>query len=118
MIVLLFQQPVFTYCGHTQQFFIEHCGCPEVGKSSCPHCQEAPPADPCDKCSEKIQLEVDDLIWSDFTPDPPRFSEDVMEPDRAEICGAMSATLTTTAPSRPPPLPGVPRFLLHSVFRL
>ena len=117
--LLLFQQPAFAYCAHTNQFFINDCGCETQFESRCPHCQKEQPADPCDDCAEKIQLDVDDLVWFDLVIDAPNLiCSHVVDGADAPI-NFYSASEFAVSPIRPPPPPrGVSLFLLHSVFRL
>lgn len=119
MALLLFQQPVFAYCGHTHQFFINDCGCEKQVESGCPHCLKDQPSDPCDDCSEKIQLDVDELVWFDLTVEAPAM---ICSPVVDGTSGSLvfpSASEGCVTPIRPPPPPrSLSLFLLHSVFRL
>ncbi|MFT6862820.1 MAG: hypothetical protein ACJAVK_001380 [Akkermansiaceae bacterium] len=119
LALLLFQQPAFAYCGHTHQFFMNDCGCEELIESRCPHCQKEQPAVPCDDCSEKIQLDVDDLVWFDLALNAPTIVFSPVVDGAAEPIDFNSATEFRVSPIRPPPPPqGASLFLLHSVFRL
>ena len=117
--LLLFQQPVFAYCGHTQQFFISDWGCEKQVESRCPHCQKEQPTDPCDDCSKKIQIDVDDLVWLELNVNIPVMVCNPVIDGIAESLSFQSATELVVSPIRPPPPPpSVSLFLLHSVFRL
>jgi len=117
--LLLLQQPVFAYCAHSNQFFVNDCGCEEQAKTRCSHCQEEQPVQPCDDCSEKIQLDVDELVWFDLTVDAPSLVCSPMVDEASEPINFHAATEFVTSPIRPPPPPpGLSLFLLHSVFRL
>ena len=119
IVLLLFQQPTFAYCEHTDQFFISDCGCEKQVESQCPHCQKEKPADPCDDCSEKIQLDVDDLVWFDLAIDAPNMVCSPVVDGAADPINFYSTTEFCVFPIRPPPPPrGISLFLLYSVFRL
>ena len=117
--LLLFQQPAFAYCAHTDQFFINDCGCEQQVESQCSHCEEEVPPGPCDDCSEKIQLDVDDMVWFDLAIDTPNMAcPPVVDGDAAPMSFHATSEFSVS-PIRPPPPPrGVSIFLLHSVFRL
>lgn len=115
--LLLFQQPVFAYCAHTNQFFINDCGCGKQVESKCPYCQQEEPSAPCDDCSEKIQVEVDDLIWFDLIVETSTAVSLALVDGAAEPIRFCSAAELKVSCIRPPPI-GVSLFLLHSVFRL
>jgi hypothetical protein len=118
-VLVLLQQPVLAYCPHTNQFFISECGCAEKTAAACPHCQEEQPADPCDKCSDKIQLDVDDLVWFDLALNAPTEIPSPLTDGESDPVTFSPATDFSVAPIRPPPPPpGVALFLLNSVFRL
>lgn len=119
MTLLLFQQPVFAYCAHSEQFFLNDCGCTKPVGISCPHCRQDQPEQPCDDCSEKIQLEVDDLLWSDLTLNPPGTLDPAISEEADEVLpfgGSGIAEATSVHP--PPPPRTIPLFLLHLAFRL
>lgn len=119
MALVFFQQPALAYCTHTDQFFVSNCGCEEQVQSQCSHCQEEKPSDPCDDCSEKIQLDVDDLVWFDLSIQAPAFVSSPVVDGEVEAINFPTAIEFSPSPIRPPPPPGgVPLFLLHSVFRL
>jgi len=117
--LLLFQQPAFAYCAHTDQFFINDCGCEQQVQSQCPHCQKEKPSDPCDDCSEKIQLDVEDLVWFDLAIDPPNMvCASIVDGTADPIIFHASSELAVSPTRPPPPLQEVSLFLLYSVFRL
>lgn len=119
MALVLFQQPALAYCTHTDQFFVSDCGCEEQVQSLCSHCQEEIPSEPCDDCSEKIQLDVDDLVWFDLSIQAPAFVCSPAVDGEVEAIKFSSTTEFSPSPIRPPPPPGgVSLFILHSVFRL
>ncbi|MFT6242882.1 MAG: hypothetical protein ACJAQT_004994 [Akkermansiaceae bacterium] len=119
MVLVLLQQPVLAYCAHTDQFFINHCGCEKFIENACPHCQEEQPADPCDECSEKIQLDTDDLVWFDLSLNSLSKTAFPIREGQAKPITFLPATEIAVAPIRPPPPPSsVPVFLMNSVFRL
>jgi hypothetical protein len=117
LALLLFQQPAFAYCAHTNQFFISDCGCEKEVESKCPLCQKEQPSDPCNDCSEKIQLDVDDLVWFDLTVEAPTMVCFPIFDGAAESVDFHSATEFTVSSIRPPPR-NVSLFLFYSVFRL
>lgn len=118
-ILVLFQQPALAYCAHAGQFFISDCGCDQPEEVLCSHCLDEQLANPCDECSEKIKLDVDELIWVDLALDSPtEISADLIDGWNDPITFSR-ATNFSVAPIRPPPSPrGVALFLLNSVFRL
>jgi hypothetical protein len=117
--LLLFQQPAFAYCAHTDQFFISECGCEEQVESQCSHCQKEKPAEPCDDCSEKIQLEVDDLVWFDLAIDSPKIVCSSIVDGAADPINFRASSELAVSPTRPPPPPReASLLLLYSVFRL
>jgi hypothetical protein len=117
--LLLFQQPVFAYCAHTNQLFIDDCGCEDQVESQCSHCQQEQPADPCDDCSEKIQLDVDDLVWFDLAIDSPKIVCSSIVDGPAESIDFLASSVFAVSPTRPPPPPPeASLLLLYSVFRL
>ena len=118
VILLLFQQPAFAYCAHSEQFFLNDCGCPEPVETSCPHCHQDEPAEPCDDCSEKIQLDLDELLWSDLAIDSPPFPDHFVAEEVDDTIRSGSSALAKAATIRPPPPPALSLYLLHSVFRL
>lgn len=119
MVLVLFQQPALAYCGHSDQFFITDCGCQEPVETGCPHCREEKPVEPCDDCSEKIALDVDELIWFELSPDRAEFVSVPFSEPAPDHDPFFSESDLTIAPIRPPPpLSGVSLFLLFSVFRL
>ena len=119
MALVLFPQPGLAYCTHTDQFFLSDCGCEELPTDVCPHCQQEQTSKPCDDCSERIQLDIDDLIWSNLV-----FGPDLKICCPAEVIGVEWVIVSpgydlSAGPIRPPPLPrGIPVFLLNSVFRI
>ena len=119
MVLLLLQQPVLAYCTHTDQFFINDCGCGKIVENACPYCQEEQPADPCDECSEKIQLDTDNLVWFDISLNSPSETTCPISEGQAKPITFLPATELSVAPMWPPPPPrSVPVFLMNSVFRL
>lgn len=117
--LLLFQQPVFAYCAHTDQFFIDDCGCEQEVETQCNHCQKKEPVEPCDDCSEKIQLDVDDLVWFDLVIDHPKIVCSSIVYDASESIDFIASSEFAVSPTRPPPPPReASLLLLHSVFRL
>ena len=119
VVLVLLKQPAFAYCGHTEHFFISECGCEEeAAENVCPHCVQEEVPKPCDDCSEKIQVDVDDLVWSDIG------MTSIVECSSAILDGVAKSldfkvtSMVTVAPVRPPPPPGPSLFLLNSVFRL
>jgi len=120
VVLVLLKQPAFAYCGHTEHFFISDCGCEEeVVESVCPRCQKEEAPKPCGDCSEKIQVDVDDLVWSDIGMTPLiECSWAILDGDARPVVFEV-ASLVVVAPARPPPSPSGPSlFLLNSVFRL
>ncbi|MEN8693183.1 MAG: hypothetical protein ACN4GG_07620 [Akkermansiaceae bacterium] len=118
-VFVVFQQPIFAYCPHSEQFFVNACGCETIVETSCPHCQEEQPATPCDECAEKIQLDLDDLIWSELTLHPPTESLVFYAGEHLALLNFSPATDCSVASVRPPPPPNGPDlFLLNSVFRI
>ena len=119
LVLLLFQQPAFAYCAHSNQFFISDCGCEKEIESKCSHCQKEQPSDPCDDCSEKIQLDVDDLVWFELAVEAPTMVCSPVVNGGSEPIKFNSGTELAVSPIRPPPLPQkASLFLLYSVFRL
>lgn len=117
--MVLFQQPALAYCVHTDQFFLSDCGCEEVIESKCPHCQTEQPAEPCDDCSDRIQIDVDDLVWFDLAIALPTFIPSPVIDGGVEVIHCHSTAEFGVTPIRPPPPPGgVSLMILHSVFRL
>ncbi|MEJ6581425.1 MAG: hypothetical protein QNL33_08535 [Akkermansiaceae bacterium] len=120
VVLVLLQQPAFAYCGHTHQFFISDCGCEdEVVENACPHCQQEEVSKPCDDCSEKFQVDVDDLVWSDLAMTPLMECSCAISDGEAAPLTFKVASSVTVAPARPPPPPPGPSlFLLYSVFQI
>jgi len=119
LALLLFQQPAFAYCAHTNQFFISDCGCEQEVESKCPFCQEGQRDVPCDDCSEKIQLDVDDLVWFGLAVEAPTLVYSPIIDGASEPIKFNAGTELAVSPIRPPPPPrNVSLFLLYSVFRL
>lgn len=117
--LLLFQQPAFAYCAHTNQFFMSDCGCEKEVESKCPRCQKEQPADPCDDCSEKIQLDVDELVWFGLAVEAPAMVCSLVLDGATEPINFNSGTEFSVSPIRPPPpTRNVSFLLLYSVFRL
>lgn len=105
VVLVLLQQPAFAYCAHTKQVFITDCGCGQAADIFCPHCLEEKSSQPGDKCSDKIQLDTDDLIWFDLAIDSrAEFSSPVACCDAAPLTFSPAAEFSVT-PLRPPPPP-------------
>jgi len=119
VVLVLLKQPAIAYCGHTQHFFISECGCGEEAVPHlCPHCQKEEAPKPCDQCSEKIQVDVDDLIWSHIgITSLLESSCNLLDGEAAPVAFKVAGSVLV-APARPLLPPGPPLFLLNSVFRL
>lgn len=119
LVLVLLKQPVVAYCGHTHHFFMSDCGCGEqVIENACPHCQEEEAPKPCDSCSKKFQVDVDDLVWTDVVMTPLVECSCAIIDGEADPVTFKVASAVAPAPARPPPPPGPLLFLLNSVFRL
>lgn len=120
VVLVLLKQPAFAYCGHTHHFFISDCGCKEeVMENACPHCQQEEAPKPCDDCSEKIQVDVDDLAWSDIAMTPlVECSCAILDGEAKPVAFKVAGSLVVAPARPPPPPPGPSLFLLNSVFRI
>ncbi|MGB0990916.1 MAG: hypothetical protein ACPG32_00430 [Akkermansiaceae bacterium] len=149
-LLITLKHPVLGYCLCVDSFFAGDCSCEVAQKAqkktssatqSCSHCcQETAcntpadgslaPAAPCDDCSKRLSIDVDDFVWNGTVqvPNDPQLLDDGSSHYGADLVfSGAQAPAFASGPIRgdPPPhsvaipaYPGLPVYLRYSVLRL